>query len=195
MKLAEKEAMVALGEREVPVGCVVVRNGEVIARGHNRTNFELDPTRHAELVAIDALLAEQHEVVNPHPTLCSLAIDISLITRERAIQLGVHSARSAPVRAPLQWCLSGPQQQGSNTRALLDDCTLYVTCEPCIMCATALSMLGLSVPLLPWSPPSVACPGRGERHPVSRPARAPQETHRVGLRERQVWRQRIGHGA
>ena len=97
MKLAEKEAMVALGEREVPVGCVVVRNGEVIARGHNRTNLELDPTRHAELVAIDSLLAEQHEVVNPHPALCSLAIDISLITRERAIQLGVHSALSAPV--------------------------------------------------------------------------------------------------
>ena len=62
MRLAEEEAVAALGEREVPVGCVFMRDGEVIARGHNRTNLDLDPTRHAELVAVDALLAEQHQV-------------------------------------------------------------------------------------------------------------------------------------
>ena len=75
----------AAGERgEVPVGCVVVRDGAVIAQAGNRTLAERDPTAHAELVAI----------------------------REAARALG--SER-------------------------LEDCDLYVTLEPCAMCAGAVA--------------------------------------------------------
>jgi tRNA(adenine34) deaminase len=82
MALAEAHAA---GERgEVPVGCVVVHDGAVIARAGNRTLTDRDPTAHAELVAI----------------------------REAARVLG--SER-------------------------LEGCDLYVTLEPCAMCAGALA--------------------------------------------------------
>ncbi len=78
----------ALGDRaaargEVPVGCVVVRGGQVVGRGHNLRESTPDPTAHAEIVAL----------------------------RDAASTLGT-------------W--------------RLDDCTLYVTLEPCPMCAGAL---------------------------------------------------------
>jgi tRNA(adenine34) deaminase len=84
MDMALAEARAA-GERgEVPVGCVVVHEGAVIARGGNRTLADRDPTAHAELIAI----------------------------REAARVLG--SER-------------------------LDACDLYVTLEPCAMCAGAVA--------------------------------------------------------
>ena len=46
------EARAAGGRGEVPVGCVIVRDGEVIARAGNRTVADRDPTAHAELMAI-----------------------------------------------------------------------------------------------------------------------------------------------
>lgn len=46
---ALNEAEKALNEfNEVPVGCVFVYNGEIIARGHNLVNLTKNPTRHAE---------------------------------------------------------------------------------------------------------------------------------------------------
>jgi len=54
MRLALGEARAAGDEGEVPVGCVIVRNGQVIGRGHNRTEALCDPTAHAEMVAISA---------------------------------------------------------------------------------------------------------------------------------------------
>ena len=84
MDLALAEARAA-GERgEVPVGCVIVRDGEVVARTGNRTLADRDPTAHAEILAI----------------------------RRAATLLG--SER-------------------------LDACDLYVTLEPCAMCAGALA--------------------------------------------------------
>lgn len=83
MELALEEARAAAEAGEVPIGAVVVRAGEVIARGQNRVLRDLDPTAHAELVAV----------------------------REAARILG-------------------------NYR--LTDCTLFVTLEPCAMCAGAL---------------------------------------------------------
>lgn len=84
MSLALDEARAAQGAAEVPVGCVIVRDGAVIARAGNRTLRDRDPTAHAELLAIRQ--AAQ--------ALCS----------ER-----------------------------------LTGCDLYVTLEPCAMCATAMS--------------------------------------------------------
>jgi tRNA(adenine34) deaminase len=84
MDLALAEARAA-GERgEVPVGCVVVHDGAVIARAGNRTLADCDPTAHAEVVAI------------------------------RAAGAALGSER-------------------------LVDCDLYVTLEPCAMCAGAIA--------------------------------------------------------
>ena len=84
MEMALEEARAA-GERgEVPVGCVLVRGGEIIARAGNRTVADRDPTAHAEMIAI----------------------------RDAARALG--SER-------------------------LEDCDVYVTLEPCAMCAGALT--------------------------------------------------------
>ncbi len=79
--LLEAEAAGKLGE--VPIGAVIVRNGEIIGRGHNLTETNKDPTAHAEMNAI----------------------------RQAAEVLG-------------GWRLPG--------------CEMYVTCEPCAMCAGAL---------------------------------------------------------
>jgi len=84
MQSALEEARAAAGRGEVPVGCVIVRDGEIIARAGNRTIADQDPTAHAELLAI----------------------------RQAARALG--SER-------------------------LTGCDLYVTLEPCAMCAAAMS--------------------------------------------------------
>ncbi len=84
MDLALAEARAAGESGEVPVGCVIVRDGEVIARAGNRTLAAHDPTAHAEMTAI----------------------------REASRRL--RSER-------------------------LDDCDLYVTLEPCAMCAGAVA--------------------------------------------------------
>ena len=110
MRLAECEAEAALRMGEVPVGCVFVCDGRVVARGHNLTNTELDATRHAEMVAVDALAEEA-------------------------------AARAAPsLDGRKKPCAHGGQNEKNR---ILEGCTLYVTCEPCIMCAGALAQLGL----------------------------------------------------
>lgn len=83
MSAALAEAGEALVHGEVPVGCVAVSEGEVIARGFNRRETASDPTAHAEMIVL----------------------------REAARKLG-------------RWRLSGV--------------TLYVTLEPCAMCAGAM---------------------------------------------------------
>ena len=52
MHAALAEAEVAAGSGEVPVGAVVVAGGEIIARGHNRSEADNDPSAHAEIVAL-----------------------------------------------------------------------------------------------------------------------------------------------
>ena len=84
MDIAIIEARAAGELGEVPVGCVIVRGPEVVARAGNRTLADRDPTGHAELIAIRAAAAS--------------------LASER-----------------------------------LADCDLYVTLEPCAMCAAAMS--------------------------------------------------------
>lgn len=61
MRAARAEAKVAASVGEVPVGAVVVKNGEVIGAGLNRSIQDADPTAHAEVVAIRAAAkAEQN---------------------------------------------------------------------------------------------------------------------------------------
>jgi len=84
MDIALDEARAAQIAGEVPVGCVIVRDGIVIAAAGNRTVAAKDPTAHAELLAIRA---------------AATALDSERLT----------------------------------------DCDLYVTLEPCAMCAAAMS--------------------------------------------------------
>ena len=83
MKEALKEAGKAYKKMEIPVGAVIVKNGEIIARAHNIKETQKDTTKHAEILAI-----------------------------QRA------SRRLKAWR--------------------LEDCEMYVTLEPCTMCAGAL---------------------------------------------------------
>ncbi|KAK7388142.1 hypothetical protein VNO78_22949 [Psophocarpus tetragonolobus] len=97
MERAIQQAKLALDLLEVPVGCVIVEDGKVIASGRNRTTETRNATRHAEMEAIDVLLE--------------------------------------------QWQKNGLSM--SEVAEKFSNCSLYVTCEPCIMCASALSILGI----------------------------------------------------
>ena len=83
MRLALREAARALEHDDVPIGAVIVKDGEVIGSGHNERELRSDPTAHAEMIAL----------------------------REAARSLGT-------------W------------RVL--DTVMYVTLEPCAMCAGAI---------------------------------------------------------
>ncbi|MFA6078282.1 MAG: tRNA adenosine(34) deaminase TadA [Candidatus Omnitrophota bacterium] len=52
MSEALKEARIALEKDEVPVGCVIVHEGRIIAKAHNQIKLLKDPTAHAEMIAI-----------------------------------------------------------------------------------------------------------------------------------------------
>lgn len=52
MKLALEQAALAAQAGEVPVGALVIKDGEIIGRGHNRNLLDNDPTAHAEIVAL-----------------------------------------------------------------------------------------------------------------------------------------------
>jgi tRNA(adenine34) deaminase len=52
MKLALKEAEKAFAKDEVPVGCVIVKGGKILAKAHNQTELLKDPTAHAEMLAL-----------------------------------------------------------------------------------------------------------------------------------------------
>jgi tRNA(adenine34) deaminase len=58
MRLALEEATLARAAGEVPVGAVIVRGGELLARGHNSPIVLRDPSAHAELIAIRRAAAE-----------------------------------------------------------------------------------------------------------------------------------------
>ncbi len=83
MRIALAEAKKAEKKEEVPIGCVIVKDGKIIGRGHNLRESKKDPLEHAELIAI----------------------------RKAAKKIG-------------DW--------------RLNQCELYVTLEPCPMCAWAI---------------------------------------------------------
>jgi tRNA(adenine34) deaminase len=90
MQMALEQARAAQAAGEVPVGCVIVRGGAVIAAASNRTLSDRDPTAHAELLAIRgaaaALGSERLTDCDLHVTLepcamCAAAISFARIRR------------------------------------------------------------------------------------------------------------------
>ena len=91
MSVAFKQAEEALTAGEVPIGCCfVTREGEVVATGRNEVNLTKNATRHAEMVAIDAVIASnnQHLIesmslyVNVEPCIMCAAALANLRVRE-----------------------------------------------------------------------------------------------------------------
>lgn len=90
MKLAIKEAKIAAEQNEIPVGCVITKNGIVLASGHNTTIADKNDTHHAEINAINDALNKLQEknlidcemfvTVEPCP-MCAGAIINSKIKR------------------------------------------------------------------------------------------------------------------
>jgi tRNA-specific adenosine deaminase 2 len=113
----------ALDTLEVAVGCVFVslETGEVVTSGHNDTNARFDATRHAEIVAFEAV-----------------ADKLIAASRARAAALGrEHEAPRAHEPRSRFLCAAGRDLP-------LRGIELYVTVEPCIMCAAFLSEMGIS---------------------------------------------------
>ncbi|KAG1963551.1 Cytidine/deoxycytidylate deaminase family protein [Pimephales promelas] len=92
MSKAFDMAIEALENGEVPVGCLMVYNNEIIGKGRNEVNETKNATRHAEMVALDQVL---------------------------------------------DWC----RFRAKDPKEVCEQTVLYVTVEPCIMCAAALRLL------------------------------------------------------
>ncbi|MDO4620793.1 MAG: tRNA adenosine(34) deaminase TadA [Lachnospiraceae bacterium] len=104
MRQALKQAKKAYAIDETPIGCVIVYEGRIIARGYNRRNTDHNTLAHAEITAI----------------------------RKAAKVLG-------------DWRLEG--------------CTLYVTLEPCPMCAGAIVQARISECVIGCRNPKAGCAG------------------------------------
>ena len=104
MKEAIRQAKKAYILEEVPIGCVIVYEGKIIARGYNRRNTDKNTLSHAELIAI----------------------------RKAAKKLG-------------DWRLEG--------------CTMYVTLEPCQMCAGAMMQARLTRAVIGCMNAKAGCAG------------------------------------
>ena len=104
MKEAIRQARKAGKLNEVPIGCVIVRDGKIIARGYNRRNTDLNTLAHAELQAI----------------------------RKASRVVG-------------DW--------------RLEDCVMYITLEPCQMCAGAIVQARIPKVVIGSRNPKAGCAG------------------------------------
>ena len=104
MKVAIREAKKAYALDEVPIGCVIVQNDKIIARGYNRRNTDKNTLAHAEMSAIKKA-----------------------------------SKKTGDWR--------------------LEDCTMYVTLEPCQMCAGAIVQSRLGKVVIGSMNPKAGCAG------------------------------------
>jgi tRNA(adenine34) deaminase len=103
MALALEEARAAASAGEVPVGCVIVREGSVIIRTHNRTLADRDPTAHCELLAIrqaaGALGSERLPDCDLYVTLepCTMCVAAISFARIRRLYYGAADPKGGAV--------------------------------------------------------------------------------------------------
>ena len=100
MKAALAEAKIAARVGEVPVGAVIVRNGEIIGRGLNRPIQDHDPTAHAEIVAIRSAAAADSNYRLPGTTLyvtlepCPMCVGAMLHARVSRLVFGAYDPKA-----------------------------------------------------------------------------------------------------
>lgn len=123
MKEAIRQARKAWKLQEVPIGCVIVKDGKIIARGYNRRNTDKNTLAHAELLAI----------------------------------------RKAS-RAVGDW--------------RLEECTMYITLEPCQMCAGAIVQARIPRVVIGSRNPKAGCAGS-----ILNLLQVPEFNHQVELQE------------
>ncbi|KAI1263367.1 hypothetical protein F5Y18DRAFT_429054 [Xylariaceae sp. FL1019] len=130
MREALDMGLLALNTNETPVGCVLVYHGKTIAKGMNATNITRNGTRHAEFMALSALLSRRSpsdvKVKNGNPHFddaCWGDVD----PKDGHIYPYGQKLHPAPVV----------------DRSIISECVLYVTVEPCVMCASLLRQLGI----------------------------------------------------
>ncbi|KAI0600703.1 hypothetical protein F4775DRAFT_590262 [Biscogniauxia sp. FL1348] len=130
MREALDMGQLALNTNETPVGCVLVYHGRTIAKGMNATNVTRNGTRHAEFMALSALLSkkDQDDVgdVNANPALDDASWG-DVDPKDGHIYPYGQKLHPAPVV----------------DRSIISECILYVTVEPCVMCASLLRQLGI----------------------------------------------------
>ncbi|SCB65697.1 unnamed protein product [Fusarium graminearum] len=138
-------ARLALQTNETPVGCVLVHNGRIIARGMNATNVTRNGTRHAEFMALGALLSYPPK------------------DGPRTTYLKPKAENQSEAGSETSSIDSGPPDEGNEDgakghlypygqkchpdarvdRSIIRESILYVTVEPCVMCASLLRQLGI----------------------------------------------------
>lgn len=123
MKEAIRQARKAWKLQEVPIGCVIVKDGKIIARGYNRRNTDKNTLAHAEILAI----------------------------RKASRVVG-------------DW--------------RLEDCTMYITLEPCQMCAGAIVQARIPRVIIGSRNPKAGCAGS-----ILNLLQVPEFNHQVELTE------------
>ena len=112
MDLALDEARKAQSLGEVPVGCVIVRNGAVVAAAGNRTLTDRDPTAHAEMIAIRAaagmLGTERLTDCDLHVTLepCAMCAAAMSLARIRRLYYGAPDPKGGAVDSGVRFFAS-----------------------------------------------------------------------------------------
>ena len=100
MNLALSEARQAMEEDEVPVGAVIVKDGRILGRGHNRTRALHDPTAHAEILAITAacqtMESEHLEGADIYVTLepCAMCAGAIVLARLCRLYFSAHDPKT-----------------------------------------------------------------------------------------------------
>ncbi len=100
MAAALKEARAATAQDEVPVGAVIVADGEIIGRGSNRPISTSDPTAHAEIVALRAAASRLKSYRMPDATMyvtlepCVMCVGAIISARIRAVVYGARDEKA-----------------------------------------------------------------------------------------------------
>jgi tRNA(adenine34) deaminase len=108
MRLALDEAVRAADAGEVPIGAVVVLDGQVVGRGFNRPISDVDPTAHAEIVALREAArtvgnyrlvgAEVYVTIEP----CLMCVGALVLARVRTVVFGAREPRTGALVSTTQ---------------------------------------------------------------------------------------------
>src|SRR6266478_4154405 len=131
MGLALEQAALAAAAGEVPVGALVIKDGEIIGRGHNRNLLDDDPTAHAEIVALRRAAARlgNHRltgctmVATIEP--CSMCAGALIHARIARLVYGASDPKAGAVGSVLQ-VLNHPKlnhQMAVTSSVLLEECS------------------------------------------------------------------------